>query len=159
MTMHLKSVANGKATYEIERTGGLGDQLGTDTVTLDKAGILITKSTKYTSKVPILDMPSAVPIGATWKNEGTLDMAGKPFDQNMSFKVVGEKILTTKLGIRNTLLVTATGTLKIDSGHFRMESSQWYVKDRGLVKSEIRMVSLDKPKSKPQVITIQETKK
>src|SRR5579862_2008732 len=158
-TMNLKSVSDGKAIFEVDRTEGLGDQLGTDTISLQKDGIYITKSTKFSNSAPILDMPASVPVGATWKNVGNLDMGtGHHFDQNMTFKVVGEKPVTTQLGSYTALLVSADGRLTIDGKKYRMEQKQWYVKDRGLVKSEISMVEAATPNAKPQVITIQETK-
>jgi len=158
-TVHLKSTENGKAVYEIERTGGLGDQLGTDTVSLEKKGIFVTQSTMYTSDAPNLDMPANVAVGAKWPNKGKLTMkTGQHFEQDMNFEVIGERQVTTKVGAQTALLIVATGNLKIDQAKYRMESSQWYVKDKGLVKSEIKMLALGNPKAKPQVITIQETK-
>jgi len=158
-TVHLQSVSNGKAIYEIERTGGLGDRLGTDTVSLQKDGIYVTKSTKLTSDKPTLDMPASVAAGATWHNVGKYTMEGEhTFEQNVTFRVVGEKPLKTAVGAYGALLVSAIGQMTMDDTKYRMESKEWYVKDRGLVKNEISMTALATPKAKPQLITIEETK-
>ncbi|HTQ10750.1 MAG TPA: hypothetical protein VMI31_11805 [Fimbriimonadaceae bacterium] len=158
-TVHLQSVAGGKAVYEIERTGGLGDQLGTDTVTLQKDGIYVTNTTKLTTKEPTLDMPSSVEPGKTWKNEGKFTMeGGHSFDQDITFTVVGEKPVKTEAGSYTGLLVKGAGQLTIDGKKYRMVSGEWYVKEKGLVKNEISMTPLGSPHAKPQLITIQETK-
>lgn len=157
-TMQLKSVEKGRAIYEVERTGGLGDQLGTETVSLERDGVFIIKSTKFTGDVHNLDMPSKVPVGATWKNTGKLEMPGQKFEQDLKFTVSGRARVTTPVGTQEALLVKSTGQVTINGAKYRMVSSQWYVKDRGVVKSVISMTGIGVKKPKTQQITIQETK-
>src|SRR5579862_9613880 len=43
---HLKSVKDGKAVFEVDRSGDIGDKLGTETVSLEKDGVFTIKSTQ-----------------------------------------------------------------------------------------------------------------
>jgi len=156
---HLKSVEGGKATFEMERTGALADQFGTETVSLEKDGIYTIASTQVNGALHNIELPANLPVGATWKNSDTLKQTnGETIEQNVAFKVVGPEEVTTEAGKQQALLITASGTMKLGSQTFRMNSRMWYVKDRGLVKSVFNMVNGKDPKAKPQVITIQETK-
>lgn len=157
-TVHFQAMKNGRAIFEIARDGELGSQLGTDTLSLEKDGLYTVKSTRFVGTTRNLELPSKLPVGATWRDSGKLTMTGgEKFDQNVSFKVVGPQDVTTPVGKQSALLVTSTGNVKTGQGDFKMVSSIWYVKDKGIVKSVVTLTNLKKPKEKPQEITIEET--
>lgn len=158
-TIHGKSVADGKAVFEVERTGELETQLGTETLSLEKDGIFTTASTLIKGAVRNEELPAKIAPGLTWQDSGNFNMnSGQHFEQNQTLKVVGEQTVQTKKGSEAALLITGAGQMKIDKASYRIESKSWYVKDRGLVKNVITMKSLSDPKAKPQEITIQETR-
>ena len=64
----------------------------------------------------------------------------------------------TKAGRQSALQLKQSGFLKFGKTKYRMDSDLFYVKDKGLVKSVATMWDTTKPKEKPRVITIQETK-
>jgi hypothetical protein len=156
-TVRLKSVENGKAIYDIERTGDLGSQIGQDTVSLEKGGLYTVSSTRL-GKTRNIEMPAKLEPGATWKNTGKLESNdGRKLEQDITYRVIGPAKVTTKAGAQDAMLIKASGNIKGDK-LLRMESSMWYVKDKGLVKSVFTLRDVKHPKEKPQVITFQEVK-
>jgi hypothetical protein len=152
-TVKLTDVKDGKAIYEIERPG----ELGTETISLEKDGIYTIGSTLIQGATRNLELPSDLPPGKTWKNTGKVQMS-QEVEQNLTIKVIGVSDVDTKAGKQSALHVKQTGVLSFGGTKYRMDSDLYYVKDKGLVKSVATLNNVSKPKEKPQVITIQETK-
>lgn len=163
-TVHLTSVADGKAVFDVTRDGTLGDNYGSETLSLEGDGIYTIKSTQIMSSVHNLELPAKVAPGVTFKNTGKhIKMKGKDGEeqdvsQDETFHVVGPAKVATPVGQQDALLITSSGTMKTATQNFRMETSMWYVKDKGIVKSVVTIKDVAKPKAANQVITIQEAK-
>jgi hypothetical protein len=152
-TITLKEIKDGKAVFQIERTGNLA-QLGAQEVTLEKDGIYVTASD--VAKVNHdLELPNDLSAGKTWKNRMVVDQPGREVEMDSTFKIVGERKVKTKVGDRNALLITSTGQGKMQGQKVRMVSENYYVRDIGGVKSVIKIVY---PDGKVRTMTIQETK-
>ncbi|HVT13372.1 MAG TPA: hypothetical protein VHE55_13985 [Fimbriimonadaceae bacterium] len=163
-TFKLVSVADGKAIFEIDRDGDLGDTLGNETLSLEPDGVYTIKSTQIEGDIHNLELPAVLKPGTTFKNKGK-DMkmrskSGSTEDvgQDENFKVVGPSKVTTEAGTQDALLVTSTGSMSMGGTTYRIDASIWYVKDKGIVKSVFDMKDVKDPKAPKQEITIQETK-
>lgn len=163
-TVHLTSVADGKAVFDVTRDGTLGDNYGSETLSLESDGIYTIKSTQILSSVHNLELPAKVAPGVTFKNTGMhIKMKGKDgqeqdVSQDETFRVVGPAKVQTPVATQDALLITSSGTMKTSTQNFRMETSMWYVKEKGIVKSVVTIKDMTKPKAAKQVITIQEAK-
>jgi hypothetical protein len=158
-TVRLKEVKPGKAIFEIVRDGDLLSLFGTETLALEKDGIYTIKSTEFEGNVRNLEMPTDLTPGKTWDNNGKFKRAnGEDLTQKLSFKVVGPQKVTTALGSQDALYITSFGSMSSSGSRFQMNSSFWYVKNKGLVKMIIKMKNLTDVKAQPQEILYQETK-
>lgn len=157
--VRFREMKNGKAIFEINRTGAVGSQLGSETIALSKDGAYTIQSTQFTKSTNNLEMPSKLTPGTTWTNGGKFKMTtGQSLEQNEKFKVVGPQKVTTDVGTQDALLITSKGQVTLQGVKYRMESSFWYVKDKGLVKSVLHLTDLKDKKAQAKTITIQETK-
>ncbi len=163
-TFKLVSVADGKAIYEIDRGGDLGNQLGNETLSLEPDGVYTIKSTQIEGDIHNLELPANLKPGTTFKNKGK-DMkmknqsgATEDVGQDENFKVVGPSKVTTEAGTEDALLITSTGSMSMGGTTYRIDASIWYVKDKGIVKSVFDMKDTKDPKAPKREITIQETK-
>lgn len=155
-TVTLTSVKDGKATFHIERTGGLADLEGSEDDQLSSTGIIVTASDLADVGPNYIEMPADLHPGATWPSHTVVSKPGKELDTTGDFKVVGTQPVTTKkASYKDALLVTSTGKGKVQGQPVRMETKSWYVKGVGMVKSQIVMYP---EKGQSATITIQETK-
>ena len=151
----LISVEDGKATYEIERTGNLGDLLGGMTVTLERDGIYVKSSTIAKVGKRDLELPNNLTPGSTWESSTTVDQPGKQLNVVNSFKVVGVQPLKTKAGSYQALLITSTGSGTVNGQNVKMQTKSWYVKDRGAVKA---VLSTTSGSGQTSSVTVEESK-
>ncbi len=154
VTTTLTEVKDGKASFTIERSGGLM-QLGTQKVVLQKEGIFVTESTDAILDTPQLELSSNLQPGSTWRSKLKVDKPGSQMDLSTTYTVKGIEKFTTKKGPREGLLVVAKGTGTANGQPITFESREWYVKGVGGVKA----VLVTKAKAgQTQTITIEETK-
>jgi hypothetical protein len=151
----LISVEDGKATYEIERTGNLGDLLGGMTVTLERDGIYVKSSTIAKVGMRDLELPNNLAPGSTWESSTTVDQPGKQLNVINSFKVVGVQPLKTKAGNYQALLITSNGSGTVNGQNVKMQTKSWYVKDRGAVKA---VLSTTDGSGRTSSVTVEESK-
>jgi hypothetical protein len=158
-TTRVLQLKGDRAIFEVKRSGELESLFGTETLSLEKGGIYTVKSTEFLGGIHNLEMPEDLTPGRSWDNNGQFKRAnGESLIQKLSFKVVGPQKVTTPLGTQDSLFITSTGNMSSSGNRYRMESSFWYVRDKGLVKMVIKMQSLSDKKATPQEITYQETK-
>jgi hypothetical protein len=146
----------GKQHFELQMLGDLS-VLGNTRMVLDKDGLKTVEATIGTMDSPSLELPANLAPGATWK--GTSKVEGTrqgTVEETTVYKVIGTVKVDTKAGKFDALLVEANGTAVVSGEKVKMSSRLWYVKNRGLVRSEIKMIPSDKKSA--QSVTIQETK-
>jgi hypothetical protein len=150
------STGDGKALFSIERTGQLGDLLGTSEVELTKDGVYVLKSTIAEIESPELELPARLTPGATWKSRTKVEQDGRAMDVTNEFRVVGTESVTTAAGTFPALLISSTGTGTLQGSKVRMDTKSWHVKGRGAVK---QIVTSTPEKGPPQKVTLVETKR
>lgn len=152
-TVTLKEIKDGKAIFDVERTGNLAE-LGSQEVTLEKDGVYVTEAT--IAKIDHeLEIPSDLTPGKTWVSDLKVEEAGRSVNLKNSFKIVGKEKVTTKVGVRDAILITSTGKGTMQGQPVRIESKNWYARDIGGVKSIIKIIPAKGP---ARTMTIQETK-
>ena len=161
MTMKLEKIENGAATYAIERTGAIADDLGNEKAVVDATGIYSTENSNATiTPDKNLVLPSDLTPGKTWPSKTkVVRNDGQELEEQSTFKVVGEQTVTTKKGTQKALLVTSSGTanVKMPSGpkKAKYETQSWYVKGRGAVKV---VITLTLEGQSPNSVVVEESK-
>lgn len=152
-TVTLKEIKDGKAIFDVERTGNLAE-LGSQEVTLEKDGVYVTEAA--IAKIDHeLELPADLTPGKTWESDLKVDDPGRSVDLKNSFKIVGKQRVKTKVADREAILITSTGKGTMQGQPVRIESQNWYVRDLGGVKSIIKIIPAKGP---TRTMTIQETK-
>jgi hypothetical protein len=161
MTMKLEKIENGAATYAIERTGAIADDLGNEKAVVEPSGIYSTENSNATiTPDKNLVLPSDLTPGKTWPSKTkVVRNDGQELEEQSTFKVVGEQSVTTKIGAQKALLVTSSGTanVKMPGGpkKAKYETKSWYVKGRGAVKV---VITLTLEGQAPNSVVVEETK-
>lgn len=152
-SISLVRIEDGKPVFEISRTGDLV-QLGTQEVTLEKDGLYVTKLDVGTANHD-LELPNDLTKGKSWTNEMTIDEPNQKLEIASKFTVVGPAKVKTAVAERDAILITSTGSGKLNGKPVTMTSRNWYVRGLGGVKTEIKTVFKGGPS---QTITVQEVK-
>jgi hypothetical protein len=161
VTAHLESVENGKATYKIERTGAIAEDLGSDTVVLDKDGIYMTGSSIGTIEpAQSLQVPAKLSPGTKWHTKSKVKKAdGQEIEEDSDYRVTGFEKVKTQVGEYDALVIESTGTASVNAmgnkEKAKYETKYYYVKDRGLVKAVLTMTFTGKA---PDSVIIEESK-
>ena len=151
----LKSVKDGVAIFDIERTGGLA-QMGMQSVKLKPDGIYLDEVNGTKIKTEEVEMPNDLTPGKTWTARMSFNSNGSSMDITSQNTVKGTEKFKTKVGEREGILVISTGSGTLNGDPVRLNSKSWYVKGLGGVKSLLSMTN--QKTKKTQTITIQETK-
>lgn len=131
----LKSVKDGKATYTIERTGGLAEMLGkTQEIVVDKNGIFATSIEGAPIEPIQQELPADMSTGKTWASKSKFSLSGQEFQTDTNFRVVGPEKVTTKLGTFDAILVVNEGMNVVGGQKMQISAKAWYVKGMGEVK-------------------------
>jgi hypothetical protein len=154
-TSILKELKDGTAIYEIQRTGGIGAQMGNNEIRLEKDGIYVHSSSIAKVGDRDLEMPADVSPGKTWTTKTKIEQPTNSMEVTMNFKSEGIEKVKTPAGEYDALLVTGNGKGTINGQNVRMETRGWYVKGRGNVRTE--MTTIDS-KGARQSLRIEETK-
>lgn len=161
VTVKLMKVEGDTATYQMERTGGIAEDLGTDTILVDKTGVYVVGSTTGTITPPKnLQLPSVLTPNTKWPSKTKVSRSdGQELEENSTYVVQGTKSITTQVGKYDALVVTSTGTalVKTLNGQkkAKYETTSYYVKDRGMVKA---VISMTLEGQQPNEVVIEETK-
>ncbi|MDR3688852.1 MAG: hypothetical protein P4L46_05695 [Fimbriimonas sp.] len=154
-TVAFKGVKDGKATFDIERTGGLS-ALGSEVASVEKDGVFTLSSTIAKLSPHAMELPAAPKPGMTWHFHIFSDKTDSKIDMETTCKVVGFEPVTTKVGTYpDALLVSQTGKGTLQGQKVRTESKNWYVKGLGTVKAVLKT---NLPNGKSETLTLQETK-
>ena len=149
----LKETKNGASTYEVRYTGEL-EPLGNMTIKSDKTGIIVVESSTIETVGESYELPSGLEKGKAWKNVSKYK-GGVEFEMTAENKVEGtEEVKTTVGTYKDALVVTSTGTGKKEGKTITLNSKQWLVKGRGVVKFEFST----KSDGKAEKVTLEETK-
>lgn len=149
-------VRDGKAIFMLRHTGGLAE-LGDNTLSLEKDGLYSIATSIGKGGDHEIELPASLKIGTTWpvKSEYTTS-DGRKISTVATFKVVRNEKVTVPGGTYDALFISSDGTAVLDKEKVRMVTLNWYVKDHGLVKTEIITIN---PASKAKsTYLIQETK-
>jgi hypothetical protein len=135
---------NGKPRFEVNYTGDLSPLLGMTTYELDETGLHNVKMTKGEFTGDNLEMPLATPVGKTWKTDVKYTYGGQEIRQVIALKIAGKETVKTEVGTyADAMVVTGTGTIadmsKPKDKPQDMVTKAWYVKDRGMVRQEIKL--------------------
>lgn len=137
-TVKFLGMKDGKATYNVERTGDLAANMGSQEMELSEKGLFVTSTTMGSIGEPTLELPSTLKAGDTWKLDQKLETTGgQTIETKSVYKVVGVQKVKTKGGDFDALLITATGPATYAGNTVQMEMKAWYAKGYGAVKSEI----------------------
>jgi hypothetical protein len=150
-TNALATVGGTTATYQISRSGNLKAQLGNMEVTLEPDGIYVKSSDIAEVGKHDLEFPNQITPGYSWSSNTKVTQPGREIDLTVESKIVGMVKLKGKSGDVDALLVTSGGKGKVLGQATRMESKSWFVKDVGMVKSEMKTSG---EKGKSQTVTI-----
>jgi hypothetical protein len=155
-SVKLTDVKNGVATFDQTSTGGLADQVGTETVELRKDGVYLVHSDKIDVGKPQLALPVGLTAGKSWKVDSSMQAGDRHLRQQVTYTVVGEQSVTSGGKSITALFVSGKGTVTgLDGKKTQaMTDNQWYAKDMGLVK-EIETVSQTGKGQKPVTFTME----
>lgn len=131
----LKSVKDGKATYSIERSGGLAEMLGkSQDVVVDKNGIYAISIEGAPIEPIQQELPADMSPGKTWTSKSKFSLSGQEFVTDTKFRIVGPEKVTTKLGTFDAILVINEGMNIVGGQKMQITAKAWYVKGMGEVK-------------------------
>lgn len=154
-TFSFKEVKDGKALFDIARTGGMEDTFGQEKLSLEKDGLYTLGTSTLKNSMHSLELPSDLPPGKTWKNSADLDMnSGQSMTTSQVFKVVGIEKIKTAVATRDALKIVGTGPMRMAGTDYQTTNTCWYVKDVGMVKSTTVLTA---KKGGPKTILIEET--
>lgn len=135
----LESVGNGSATFFIDRTGGLEEKAGDETVRVDRDGVWVVKNSLGAFKSKSVDLPASLTVGKTWTTEHTLTLPdGQAILEKSRWKVARPEKANTKVGEFDALLLTSSTDATVGNQKVQLESKYWMVKSRGAVKATIK---------------------
>ncbi len=138
-TITFTGLKDGKATYHIDRTGGLAD-LGTEDWTVSKDGVFDTSSSEMTYVGTAMELPAVPKPGLTWTIHAKADSATAKLDQVIQVRIVGKQTVTVKAGtFQDALLVEGEGTGTEQGQKIRTQLRNWYVKGLGVVKASLKL--------------------
>jgi len=136
----LKSFEDGKAIFEVQRTGGLAANMGNNELRVEADGVYVHSSSIAKVGERDLEVPAKMSPGSTWITKTEIANDSQKLKLTMNFKAQGFEDVTTPAGKFNALLVTGDGSGTINGKKARMETRAWYVKGRGNVKTEITTI-------------------
>jgi len=152
----LTGVKDGKATYSLERTGGLADMLGkSQDVVVDENGVQAVSIEGEKIEPAQTELPAQMTTGKTWTSKAKFTLKGQSFETDTVFKVVGPRKVKTKLGEFDSILVTSEGSNIVGGQKLMISAKAWYVKGMGEVR--IEMTSKDE-KGKEANVTVEAVK-
>ena len=152
----LTGVKDGKATYSLERTGGLADMLGkSQDVVVDENGVQAVSIEGEKIEPAQTELPAQMTTGKTWTSKAKFTLKGQSFETDTVFKVVGPRKVKTKLGEFDSILVTSEGSNIVSGQKLMISAKAWYVKGMGEVR--IEMTSKDE-KGKEATVTVEAVK-
>lgn len=131
----LVEVAGGKATFEVEHSGGLAG-LGVSTYSVENDGVYATKISIGSFKPPHrMEIPADLKPGATWGGPITISMNdGNKVKTNLMYRVAGPEKVKTRAGVFDAILVTASGNGIAGSQKTKETMKLWFAKGVGPVK-------------------------
>lgn len=155
-TVEYSGLKGGKAIFVLKHTAGL-TELGDTTLSLEKDGLYSTATTIGKGGDHEIELPASLAIGTQWPVKSTYTTNdGRKISTEAKFKVVRTEKVKVPGGSYDALYVTSDGTAQFDTQKVRMVTLNWYVKDHGLVKTEI--ITVDPATKKKTTYLIQETK-
>ncbi len=161
VSTQLEKIEGESATYKIVRSGAIAGDLGDETMVVEPSGIYMVGTSMGTiSPEKFLALPADLTVGKTWTQKTKVTRNdGQEVEENSTYKVEGERSLTTKAGTQTALLVSSSGTASVSSGATKQTSKHvtkyWYVKGVGSVKVEI---TLNTPGMPPRTLIVEQTK-
>jgi hypothetical protein len=154
--LHLKSVADGKATFTIERTGSLVG-LGTEEVVLDEKGVTTVGSSVGVIS-PTLELPADLEVGKEWTVANKLDTGQKLIEGTSKVKAIGMEKVTVPAGefdcivLESVMDATISGSQTAsENGKTQTRMKAYYAKGVGIVKLN---GTTKRPNGKTDTLTI-----
>lgn len=148
----LKEIKDGKAVFEVERTGALASQ-GTGEMLLTKDGLYTSKLWGTELKPPQLEIPADLTIGRTWVSKGEITLpTGQKTKLDNSWRVAAQEKVKTKAGEFDAIRIDGGGSMTTDGQKMSIRFKGWFVKGRGGVKIELHSTG---PARKAESVTIE----
>lgn len=161
VSVAFEKIEDGKAYFNVTRTGAIADVLGNNQGYADATGVYMT-GTSIGKITPdkFLALPAGLTPGKTWTMKNKIEAnSGQTIEEDSTYKVEGERDVKTKSGVQKALLVTSTGTATVTMGGTprkdKYETKSWYVKGVGPVRFEI---VLTEPGKAPRTIVVTQEK-
>jgi hypothetical protein len=149
----LKEIRDGRPIFSIEHSGNLS-VLGVREVGLEQDGIYTVSSSFSKVGERDMELPAQLEPGTTWETRTVVDQGEAQMDITTKRTVKGTESIKTKVGTRDALVVNGTATGSIRGEKANLESTEYYVRGVGVVKSTLVLRYND---GRTQTVTIQET--
>ncbi len=145
---HLNKVDKDGATFSAETTGSFHDLLGDDVAVLKPDGVYQVTSDKMTVSTPMLELPAKIDAGVKWKVDSVVSSNEQKSNFKLSFTSLGIKPVTLDGVSYQALNVVGEGTISVPGSKpvvYGVSEKEWFVKDIGMVRSEIVRTLKGKP--------------
>lgn len=135
-TTTLEKIEDGKATFHVDRTGGLA-MLGSGDYSLEKDGVYAIASSLGTISRSI-ELPADVAPGKSWTVDFKLEASGgSNLQYNATMKAVAIEKVKTKAGTFDAIRIESAGPGTHSDKPIQMTMKGWYAKGEGAVKMEM----------------------
>ena len=152
----LVSVDGDKATFAIERTGGLVTTVGgTQDIELRPDGVYATTVQGEKLNPPQMELPAVLEPGKVWSINSSFKSNGSEITIKATNKVVRKEKVKTKAGEFDAWLITNQGQYTVGTNKLQVEVKTWYAEGVG----EVKLVMATKDASgKAQNLSLEATK-
>lgn len=134
-TTTLEKIEDGKASFHVDRTGGLA-MLGSGDYSLEKDGVYAVGSSLGTVSRSI-ELPADVAPGKTWTVDFKLEASGSDLQYKATMKAVAVEKVKTKAGTFDAIRIESAGPGTHNGKPIKMTMKGWYAKGQGAVKMEM----------------------
>ncbi len=142
-TFKLREVKDGRALFEVERTGALADQQNGE-LELREDGLYTVKLYGSAIDPPQMEIPSDFRPGKSWTSKGAITLPnGQKTELNNTWKVVGEEKLKTKAGEFAAMRIDGGGSMTTAGQKLKVAFKGWFVKGVGAVRIELKTTAPD----------------
>ncbi|MCW5942564.1 MAG: hypothetical protein KIS66_10055 [Fimbriimonadaceae bacterium] len=152
-TTTLEKIENGKASFHVDRTGGIA-MLGSGDYSLEKDGVYAVGSSLGTVSRSI-ELPADLAPGKTWTVDFKLEASGSDLKYKATMKAVAIEKVKTKSGTYDAIRIESSGPGTHNGKPIKMAMKGWYAKGEGAVKMEM---SITDEKGQTNSTTIERVK-
>jgi hypothetical protein len=127
-----------EAIFRVERTGEIGESLGTDELAVRPDGVYGIKTSVGTMSGERLELPANLTPGAKWKSSTTLTTNdGQRIQLTIDNVVLPARKVTTPAGTFEAIVVQGTGNGDFNGEKRTLKTESFYVLDKGMAKMKL----------------------